>query len=172
MGLTDQKVDKRRYRAVPRTLCFITDGDDVLLLRGAATKPIWPNKYNGVGGHVEAGEDIHTSAIREIREETGLDVHELTLRGIVNIPVADQTAGIVVFVFTAVAPSRQVTSSDEGTLEWIPRGSLDEVDLVEDLPTLLPIVLGMPSDAPPFFAHYSYDTQGQLRIRFAPIPHS
>jgi len=42
--------------------------------------------------------------------------------------------------------------------------------LVEDLPTLLPMVLAMPPAAPPFFAHYSYDAQDTLRIQFAPIP--
>ena len=54
MGQADQKMIKGRYQVVPRTLCFIIHDDDVLLLRGAPTKRIWPNKYNGVGGHVES----------------------------------------------------------------------------------------------------------------------
>jgi hypothetical protein len=38
--------------------------------------------------------------------------------------------------------------------------------LVEDLPTLLPHVLNLPPDAPPFSAQYTYDAAGQLLIRF------
>ena len=110
MGQSDQGVQKsaHRYRAVPRTLSFITHGDEMLLLRGAPTKRLWPNKYNGVGGHVEAGEDIYTSALREMKEETGLEVTDARLRGVINIDVGQET-GIVVFVFTARATGREPT---------------------------------------------------------------
>jgi hypothetical protein len=44
-----------RYKVVPRTLVFITRGDKVLLLKGAADKSIWANLYNGICGHIERG---------------------------------------------------------------------------------------------------------------------
>lgn len=167
MGQADQKIIKGHYQVVPRTLCFITRGDEVLLLRGAPTKRIWPNKYNGVGGHVEPDEDVQSAALREIREETGLEVHDLQLRGVINIPVdTDANTGILVFVFTATAITRDVQSSDEGTLEWIPRDRLPGLELVEDLPTLLPRVLAMGTNEPLFFAHYSYDEQDRLVMTF------
>ena len=168
MTRADQGVQKsaHRYKAVPRTLCFITHGDEVLLLRGAPTKRIWPNKYNGVGGHVEAGEDIYTSALREMKEETGLDVADVRLCGILNVDAGQET-GIIVFVFTARAPGRAVTPSNEGALEWIRRGKLETLDLVEDLPQLLPRVLDMQPDDPPFFARYHYDEGDRLVITFA-----
>jgi 8-oxo-dGTP diphosphatase len=168
MTKTDQGVDKSagRYKAVPRTLSFITHGDEVLLLRGAPTKRIWPNKYNGVGGHVEADEDIYTSAVREMREETGLDVSDTRLRGILNIDVGQET-GIIVFVFTARALGRDARPSPEGTLEWIKQDQLKTLDLVEDLPELLPRVLAMRPDDSPFFARYHYDEHGRLVIAFA-----
>lgn len=168
MGQSDQGVQHsvNRYQAVPRTLCFITHGQDVLLLRGAPTKRIWPDKYNGVGGHVEAGEDILTSALREMKEETGLDVAGVCLRGVVNVD-AGQPTGILVFVFTAQALGREVTPSHEGTLEWIKQDQVTSLDLVEDLPQLLPRVLAMRPDEPPFFARYHYDERDQLVITFA-----
>jgi len=37
----------------------------------------WPGKYVVPGGHVELGERIEDAAIREAKEETGLDIHDL-----------------------------------------------------------------------------------------------
>jgi 8-oxo-dGTP diphosphatase len=162
-----QKIVADRYQVVPRTLCFITHGDDVLLLRGAPDKRIWPNKYNGVGGHVEPDEDVYSAALREIEEEAGLAVRDLRLRGVINIPVnAQNKTGILVLVFTAAADARATRQSAEGTLKWVSRDRLAALDLVEDLPTLLPRVLAMGSDTPPFFAHYRYDEQGRLIMDF------
>ena len=171
MTKTDQGVEKSadRYKAVPRTLCFITRGDKVLLLRGAPTKRIWPNQYNGVGGHVEADEDIYTSALREMKEETGLDIDDVQLRGIINIDVG-QKNGIMVFVFTARALGPEFTSSPEGTLEWVRQDRIGTLDLVQDLPELLPRVLAMRTGDPPFFARYYYDQHDRLVMTMAGPP--
>lgn len=37
----------------------------------------WPGKYVVPGGHVELGERIEDTAIRETKEETGLDIYDL-----------------------------------------------------------------------------------------------
>jgi hypothetical protein len=79
---------------------------------------------------------------------------------------AGQPVGIGMFVFTAVAPTHETTSSPEGTLEWIAIDRLLQVDLVEDLPLLLPKVLAMSDNAPPFFGRYCYDEAGKLQMAF------
>jgi len=170
MGKADQGVGASfdRYRVIPRTLCFITHGNDVLLLRGAPDKRIWPNLYNGVGGHVERDEDIWTAAVREMQEETGLDVRDVRLCGVINVDAGRGDAGVLVFVFTAQATGRETKSSDEGSLEWVPLDRLMELDLVEDLPAILPRVLGRAAGALPFFAHTSYDEDDELVMVFAP----
>ena len=157
-----------RYVAVPRTLCFITHEDDVLLLRGAPDKPIWPSRFNGIGGHVERGEDIYSAALREIREETGTAVADLRLRGIVNVAADPEGPGVLIFVFTARALSRDVRASTEGAPIWVHRERLSDLDLVEDLPHILPRVLSMAADEAPFFAHYVYTDADQLAVTFAP----
>jgi 8-oxo-dGTP diphosphatase len=177
MPASDQIILPDRYLLVPRVLCFITyEGREVLLLKGAPTKKIWANKYNGVGGHVERDEDFYSAAKREIIEETGLRVHSLRFRGAINIETAQppigsiggQPAGIGMFVFTAVTDTKETTSSDEGTLEWVPFAEVPSRALVEDLPALIPKVLGMADDDPPFFGRYWYDVEGKLQIAFAP----
>ena len=170
MPKTDQGIEvslsRQRYTVIPRTLVFITRGERVLLLRGAPTKRIWANKYNGIGGHVERDEDIYSAAKREVIEETGLTIDPLRLCGLINIDGA-QASGILLLVFTAESPSGEPIASEEGALEWIRRDQLSHFDLVEDLITILPRALDLPSNAPPFFAHYHYDDQERLVIRFA-----
>ena len=73
-----------RYHMIPRVLCFVTNGEDVLLIEGAPNKKLWAGQYNGLGGHVERGESPHAAARREIREEAGLDVTDLRLRGVIQ----------------------------------------------------------------------------------------
>jgi len=55
MPVSEQGLDLSRYMLIPRVLVFVKRGTSVLLIKGAATKRIWANKYNGVGGHVEPG---------------------------------------------------------------------------------------------------------------------
>lgn len=170
MGVKDQGIDtsRRRYQVIPRVLIFITHGDDILLLKGAPTKRIWPNLYNGVGGHVERGETVRDAARREIAEEVGLEhVDDLRLRGVVNIATDDPQTGIMMFVYTASSPTREVRSSNEGTPEWVRPDSLDGETCVADLPALIPRVLAMQDDDPPFSARYWYDERDELQMDFS-----
>ena len=170
MGTVEQGLDlgKERYRAVLRTLCFVQNEDAVLLLKGAPNKRIWPHLYNGLGGHVEQGEDICAAVRREIREEARLELEGLRLRALLHVSPSQDPSGIVIFVFTAFSRTRNTTPSCEGTLEWVPKARLLELDLVEDLRILLPKLLpGSPRD-PVLVALYTYDQDGRLVVRFAP----
>lgn len=155
-----------RYTVIPRVLVFLLDGGDVLLLKGAPDKRLWANRYNGVGGHVEAGEDVLTAARREVREETGIEVRDLRFEGLVNVDVGERT-GIMLVVFSACPEGRETKASDEGTLEWLPLDRLDGYDLVEDVPVLLERIVGRPAGGPPFSARYAYDAHDKLQITFA-----
>ncbi len=79
---------------------------------------------------------------------------------------ADDPVGIGLYVYTAWAATRAVIASIEGQLEWVPVDALANRDLVEDLTTLIPRVLALADDTPPFSALYTYDAAGSLIIRF------
>jgi 8-oxo-dGTP diphosphatase len=177
MPASDQGVAhaRHRHKLIPRVLCFVTHTGDVLLLKGAADKKIWAGRYNGLGGHVERGEGAAAAARREIREEAGLEVRDLRLRGVITID-AGEADGIALYVFTAEAVSRAARPSAEGALAWVPAARLaapggpPDLDLVEDLPALLPRLLAMRPEEPAFSASYTYDAEGRLVIAFDPAP--
>jgi 8-oxo-dGTP diphosphatase len=166
MPKSDQGVTHDRYAIIPRTLIFVTRGEEVLLLKGAAQKRLWAGKYNGIGGHIERGEDALSAARRELLEETGLDGVVLRLVGTVLIDASDER-GIGLFVFRGAYCGGALRESSEGSLEWVNIFRLPEYALVEDLPLLLPRVMGMDECAAPFSALYFYDAEERMQIQFS-----
>jgi 8-oxo-dGTP diphosphatase len=59
-----------RYARVEGANVLVTDGDGRILV----VKPIYSRSWMLPGGRVERGETPHAAAIRETREETGLEV--------------------------------------------------------------------------------------------------
>jgi 8-oxo-dGTP diphosphatase len=164
MSLAGQRLQPDRYSVIPRTLTFLTRPGEVLLMRVPPGRGAWAGRYNGIGGHIERGEDPQSSAAREVREETGLVVEDLRLRGVVLIDTGD-TPGIALYLFTGEGPAGAPAAGAEGTAEWVRTSELARTPLVEDLPTLLPLLLEMPDR--PFSAIYTYSETGTLEIRIA-----
>lgn len=168
MGAKQQGAEftNARWLAMPRTLSFVMNGDDVLLIKRAAHRRVFPNQYNGLGGHVERDEDPASSALREIEEESGLRAHSLQLRSIHNIDAGGAT-GILLFVYTAISATRSLRGDcPEGKLEWIAKDRVFDLDLVEDLPELLARIFAMKDGQPPMQAHVSYDSGDNIALRF------
>jgi 8-oxo-dGTP diphosphatase len=168
LSVDPQKIMGSDQRAlfIARTLVFIQRNGELLLLKGAPHKRLWPNLYNGIGGHVEQGESIRDAALREIKEEVGLtDIRSLALRAVISIDTA-ASPGILIFVFTAQTDDYQVTGSPEGNPEWVDWTSLPSDSMVADLPELLPRIFHRKPEAPPLLAHYRYDAQGSLVTDF------
>ncbi len=166
MPASDQGVTRDRYTLIPRTLIFLTRGMRVLLLMGAPDKRLWANRYNGVGGHIERGEDVLSSAKRELAEETGLITDDLWLCGVITVDT-EEDIGIGIYVFKGECATGDPHPSDEGRLDWVEFSEVLEQPLVEDLYQVLPMVLQMRRGEPPFSAHYGYDEKGKMVVTFS-----
>ncbi len=167
MGVQSQGASQDKYVLIPRVLVFPVDEQGrVLLLKGAADKKIWANVWNGPGGHLEAGESPPQAARRELKEETGLTANRLIHCAQVVVDTGS-CPGIIFFVFKAKQISGELRSSAEGELAWFTQNQALKLDLVEDLYTLLPLVMRHSPNTKPFWGHYSYDSSDQLIMRFS-----
>ena len=165
MPASEQGVNRERYMLVPRTLIFLTRGDRVLLLKGASDKHLWAGLYNGIGGHIEQGEDITSAALRELREEIGVAAVNIYFCGTITVDT-ETNPGVCVFVYKGEIMSDTPLASKEGTLEWITLSDLSKLPLVSDLPVLLPKILAMRQGDQPFSAHSRYNETGKLVLTF------
>lgn len=116
-------------------LCLITDGDRMLLQN--RVKKDWQG-YTLPGGHVEPEESFVDAVVREMKEETGLDIKNPRLVGVKQFPIKE--GRYVVFLFKTTDYSGTVVSSDEGRMEWVESSRLPEINTVDDFAALLRVM--------------------------------
>ena len=125
----------RRTENVELTvLCLIQDGNRILLQN--RVKKDWQG-YTLPGGHVEPGESFVDAVIREMKEETGLDILNPRLVGIKQFPIDD--GRYIVLLFKTDNFHGQIVSSDEGEMEWVEYNRLSDIETVDDLEDLLKV---------------------------------
>ena len=116
-------------------LCLIQDGNRLLLQN--RVKEDWKG-YTFPGGHVEPGESFVAAVVREMKEETGLNILNPRMVGIKQFPI---TGGrYIVLLFKATEFRGEVVSSEEGEMEWIDIDELSRVNVVEDFRDLLKVI--------------------------------
>ena len=162
MPSSEQGISNNRYMLIPRVIIFVRRGDEYLLIKGAPTKKLWAGKYNGLGGHIEKGEDVLSCARRELKEEAGI-IADLWLCGTVIVDAGD--VGIGLYVICGEHNQGEVTASAEGTVEWVGKDALNHLPTVEDLPILLSKIDSMNQNDLPFSARSFYEN-GKLKILF------
>lgn len=110
-------------------MCMIYDNNGNVLVQ----EKINPN-WHGMtypGGHVEPGESIVGSVVREVREETGLEIREPKLCGIKQFQKLDGTRYLV-FLYKTDQFSGVIQSSREGEVFWIQLKDADKYQWVPD----------------------------------------
>lgn len=173
------------YTPVLATLGYVLSPDRsrVLMVRRSREGDVHQGKYNGLGGKLEADEDVVGCMIRELREETGIEVTSLRLRGTLSWPgfgnngedysslrssspsspsdeleqarlAAQASADWFGFIFVVDAFTGEPPDhNDDGPLEWVEIDRLGELPMWEGDQHFLPLVFG---DGPAFHGVMPY----------------
>ena len=127
---------KRQYPTKPvvGVGAIILRGDQILLekRKNAPGK----GKWSVPGGLVELGENIEQAVVREVKEETGLDVCEPRLIDVVDhISLGERGAVryhfVIVDYLVTVKSGKLKAASDADALKWVPFTEVEEYDLTE-----------------------------------------
>ena len=112
-------------------MCMICDGRGNVLVQDKKNHPTW-HGWNFPGGHVEMGEYVTPSVIREMREETGLTIQAPRLCGIKEFHRLKDGKRYIVFLYIADQFSGELKSSSEGKIFWYPLSELFSSDKLID----------------------------------------
>ena len=117
-------------------MCLIYDEDKILVEEKTGTEHqgglVFP------GGHVEQGESLLESVIREMKEETGLTIKNPQPCGFKDW-IQDDGTRYIVLLYKTDQYEGQLKSSREGRVFWMDRKSLDQANLIWNTRELLDI---------------------------------
>ena len=122
-------------------LCMVEDlenGKVILQYRSPERYKKWSG-YAFPGGHIEEGESLAESVIREVYEETGLTIAAPKLVAVKDWK-PDEGTRYIVFCYKATEFTGQLRSSEEGEVSWVPKDQLEKLDLSYDMLPLLEVM--------------------------------
>jgi 8-oxo-dGTP diphosphatase len=109
---------------------IIDDGKVVLIKR--LNEP-YKDHWAIPGGFVEYGEKVEDAAIREAKEETGLDIELIKLVGVYSDPNRDPRGHTVTVAFTSkITGGKLKSDSDAKDAKFIDIESISDMDLAFD----------------------------------------
>ena len=120
-------------------MCMVCDRKGNVLVQNKKGDRTW-HGWNFPGGHVEQGEFVTPSVVREIREETGLTIENPKLCGIKEFQKEQDGKRFIVFLYVASRFSGELRSSDEGDVFWYPLSELKRSkELADGFSEMLPV---------------------------------
>ena len=122
-------------------LCMVENlenGKVVLQYRSPERYKKWSG-YAFPGGHIEEGESLAESVIREVYEETGLTIADPKLVAVKDWE-PEEGGRYIVFCYKATEFTGQLRSSEEGEVSWVKKDQLEKLDLSYDMLPLLEVM--------------------------------
>ena len=126
------------------TLCYAENAGRWLMMhRVKKTEDENAGKWIGLGGHLRDGEAPEECIRREVREEAGLELENLRLRGIITFILPDW-GNELTFLYTADAEEKELPECAEGVLRWVPVEDVERLPLWEGDRIFLPLLRSRP----------------------------
>ena len=105
------------------------------------------DKWIGVGGHFEKGESPEECLLREVKEETGLELTSYQFRGIVTF-ISDEWPDEYMCLYTADKYTGDIGNCDEGELVWVEKEKIMDLNIWEGDKIFLKLLM----ENQPFFS--------------------
>lgn len=113
------------------TLCYIEQNEKYLMLHRVVKKnDVNKDKWIGVGGKFEEGESPEDCLKREVKEETGLTLTSFRFRGILSFFSVGYEPEYIC-LYTADGFTGDLIKCEEGTLEWVEKTEIANLNLWE-----------------------------------------
>ena len=130
------------------TLCYIEKENNYLMLhRTSKKKDGNKDKWIGIGGHFEKGESPEECLLREVKEETGLELTSYQFRGIVTF-ISDEWPDEYMCLYTADRYTGDIGNCDEGELVWVEKEKIMDLNIWEGDKIFLKLLM----ENQPFFS--------------------
>lgn len=126
-------------RTVLTNMCMVYDDNHNILVEDRVL-PTWPG-ITFPGGHVEDDETIEHSVIREVKEETGLDITDIECCGHIEWLGIEENARHLAILYRTKKYSGELQSSREGRVFWINIADIDKYTLSTDFDKILSILI-------------------------------
>ena len=116
-------------------MCMICDGKGNVLVQDKKNHPTW-HGWNFPGGHVEKGEYVTPSVIREMKEETGLDVEPIRMLYVCDVAASDNSVLHITFLAKQIGgeitlPTNEFDENPIHDVQFIPIDELTEYGISE-----------------------------------------
>lgn len=151
------------------TLCYLEKDDCYLMLHRVKKKnDVNHDKWIGVGGKFEPGEDALACVQREVLEETGLTLQAPVYRGVVDF-FCDPWPAERMHLYTCTQFIGTMIDCSEGTLEWVPKQEVQNLPIWQGDR----IFFGLLAKDAPFFhleLYYEGDTLTRAALDGAELP--
>lgn len=126
----------REEICVLTNMCMICRDNKILVLN--RRNPDWPG-ITFPGGHVDPRESFVESVIREVREETGLEITNVRLCGVKQFTHREGKYRYIVFLYKAESPCGDLRASKEGDVFWISPEDIFSYSLTEGFDSMLEV---------------------------------
>jgi len=130
--MSEESIVEKEYSVNLRTLSFIFNEQNEVLLLERAGDMFDGGMFNALGGHIERGENLFDGAIREVVEEAGFTPDKNELAGIVHVTNFFGN-NVVVVVTKSFTDKKDFVDSEEGKLKWVKIEDLEKYNVYKDL---------------------------------------
>lgn len=128
---------ERTEKVIITNMCMVYDDAGNILVQDRLN-PNWPG-ITFPGGHVELKESFVKSVVREVKEETGLEIDQCQVCGFKQFTSKDNEYRYIVIFFKTNSFKGELKSSDEGKVFWIKRNEINNYKLADGFIDMLKI---------------------------------